>query len=207
MNQRMITVLLVSISISLGIFTIAMKNRKDSSGDFGDKPVQNWEWNDEWGSESENKETEEAPEPSEEIELDEIVEVDSYSEALKKSSELGKPVLVFFTSDTCEFCQKMKSNTLTDEKVKKALRGYIFVYVNTQKSRDGVNTFGVTVLPSYVITNHKEEELKSGSGFMNSQSFAEWLNNPDLMTQPKASEDFSQDIPEGKNRKRLRRKS
>jgi hypothetical protein len=61
------------------------------------------------------------------------------------------------------------------------------VYVNTDNDRATATKFRITSLPSFVITNVKEEKLKEDSGFKNASSFVNWLNEPKLFNQPKST--------------------
>jgi thiol:disulfide interchange protein len=115
--------------------------------------------------------------------------VDTYSEAIKKSGELGMPVLVFFEADWCVWCQKMKAETLTDAQVRQRMLGYIVVYVDADKERELTRKFKLTSLPAYVITNVEQIALKAGMGFQKPDEFQAWLNEPSLAKQPKKNVD------------------
>jgi thiol-disulfide isomerase/thioredoxin len=111
----------------------------------------------------------------------------SYAEALQKSGETGKPVLAFFTADWCTWCKKMKNETMTDSRVQSVLKNYILVYVDSDHDRNAVRKFGVDGLPSYVITNSREDKLKVETGFKSPEIFSSWLNDSSLFNQPKGA--------------------
>jgi len=167
-------------------------------GNLGGDNKTNWNWNDNWSS-TETPSNPQQPQqphvtppqpekPKDDMSMPQIVATD-YQDALAKSGEHGMPVLVLFKADWCGWCKKMESETLTDAKVKVAMKHYIMVYVDTDKDRRTASKFSVRGLPSYVITNNKEANLKSGSGYKDADDFAQWLDNPNLYEQPKAPQD------------------
>jgi thiol:disulfide interchange protein len=214
MSQRNIMMIfLVAVTFIFGALLLSEAMSKKTILNKED----NWEWEDKWTGSVEpisKKEIEEPevekPEVSPEEPLTQIT-ANSYQEALKISSETGKPVLAFFTSDGCGWCDKMKRETLTDSNVVEAMKSYVFVFVDTSKDRDGVRKFGIVGLPSYVVTNAKEERLKFGSGFMNGINFHNWLTGSKSVTQPrvvfKSTPSFEELIemrPENIKRRKLR---
>jgi thioredoxin-related protein len=101
---------------------------------------------------------------------------ENYNDALKKSKELNKPILLIFVTNWCTYCNKMKLDTFSNEKVVKEIEEkYISVYVDADKEKDLVKKFSVTVLPSCVITNYKEEKLKVSVGFKKPEEFLKFI--------------------------------
>lgn len=193
MNERNVAVgLLLFVILAFGglIFYDVKVGHKFEKLLGKEKVANNWKWEDNWDGKGP---TGPGPGPDRPSPTPPPVDVPgpqliagSYTEAVKKSGEVGKPVLAFFTADWCQWCKKMKSETMSDSKVQAALKSYIVVYVDTDKDRAPARKFGVESLPSYVITNAKEEKLKADGGFKNADSFASWLNNPSLFNQPRA---------------------
>lgn len=157
------------------------------------RQTQNWKWEDDWDSKDSPvvpTKPNHSPTPVTPIPLGQQFIAGSYQEAILKSGETGKPVLVFFTADWCNWCKKMKLETMMDSKVQSLLKNYILVYVDTDKDRSPVAKFNIESLPSYIITNSKEEKLKYENGYKNSGFFANWLNDPNLYNQPKSNQDL-----------------
>lgn len=166
---------IIKILIFVGLFICSFLYFKNTNLNF-DKD--NWKWNDNWNGKGPIKKIEPAGSVENLMPKDEIgIVANNYSEALFKSEKTGKPILVFYTAEWCSYCKKMKSETLPTQEVSQALKKYILVYVNTDIDRSGLNKFGVKSLPSFIITNSKEEKLKSSTGFMDKNSFVEWLNS------------------------------
>lgn len=149
--------------------------------------AKNWKWEDSWDGKGPITQPDKIQTPPVATPGPQLI-AGSYTEAIQKSGEVGKPVLVFFTAEWCQWCKKMKAETMTDSKVQSVCKNYILVYVDTDKDRAPATKFGVESLPSYVVTNAKEAKLKMDAGFKNADSFASWLNDSSLFQQPKAEQ-------------------
>lgn len=221
MSQRSILAgLLVFVIVAFGgMIFYDMKHGKKFDKLFNKQDqTTNWKWEDDWKSQGPNtppptRPTDQVPPvtPPAQPTGPQIV-ASSYAEAIQKSGQTGKPVLAFFTADWCTWCKKMKSETMPNEGVQTMMKNYVLVYVDTDKDRAPARKFGVESLPSYVITNSKEEKLKSDSGFKNAETFAQWLNNPNLFNQsgpqvrpPSGPPEKKQDDRNDSRRRPLRR--
>lgn len=163
------------------------------------KQQDNWTWNDSWNTpngpnvpNTPPSNTQPmlpngpAPAPNPEASPKEMVVASSYEDALKKSGELGRPVLLFFEAQSCSWCQKMKSESLADTNVRNLMKNYIFCDIDCGINRDVATKYSVSSVPSFVITNSTGASLKSGRNYMSVQQFSAWLNNPSLYNQPKS---------------------
>lgn len=185
MNQRKIMMIcLVVVGVLFGgIMFSALKN-----GQRFQKQESQWKWDDSWNGNMPNTSSPKLSEPNKpELNVkpskpEVQVTAETYAEALQKSQELNRPVLVIYTANWCGYCKKMKSETLSNDKVVHAMKSYVLVYVNTDKDRSGIGKFGVTGLPSFVITNFKEDKIKMKSGFMNAESFEAWLKDSNILS-------------------------
>lgn len=182
MNQRTGTLLLLLILL-LGFAGFLIYDYKNSNH-FGfrkDEPKSNWTWEDDWKANPIEQPKEQPKKP--ETPKEQVV-AGTYAEAIKKAAELKMSVLVFFESDWCSWCKKLKSETLSDAKVKEAMKKYIVVFVDTGKDRAAAKKFGVRYLPSYVVTNDKEEKVKSDGGFKTADEFLRWLGTQPDQVKP-----------------------
>lgn len=190
MSQRNVMLLMLVVTVVMfgGLVAYDLKTNNRLDKIFGKDQKVSWPWNDNWVPDGTIPpvvppitppivQPDTAPQVA--------VEAATYQEALTKAGELGRPIVVVFGADWCHWCKKLESETLPDAKVKAMLTNYVYVHVNTDNNRAVVSKFGVSGLPSYVITNSKEEKLKFGSGFKNGASFADWMNVPSLFKQPK----------------------
>lgn len=193
MSQKNITLLmLVAIIAMFGVLSAYDKKGDNYLENILRKDrADNWQWNNEWTDEPKET-TPFKPQPEEEVQKEEKTEeiksqivATNYQEALKKSGELGKPILLVFSAKWCSWCDKLKNETLTDPEVKNLMMNYIFLIVDTDRDGKTGQKFGVRGLPSCVITNCNEEKLKADAGFKPATVFAEWLNDKELFVQPK----------------------
>ena len=181
MSQKHVLMMIMSI---VGMFTclvmydMKVNHRFDNTTG---KEKQNWQWKDNWDKKDtpNNDQVEE-----DKVQPREQVEASSYDEAVAKAGELGKPILIMFEANWCKYCQQMKQ-TLSDDKVKDLLKNYVLLIVNTDNDSKTTRKFGISGLPSYVITNCDGEKLKTGSGYKGSSAFASWLDDEKLLVQPK----------------------
>jgi thiol-disulfide isomerase/thioredoxin len=64
------------------------------------------------------------------------VSLESYTEAHKKVSETGKPLVVMVSTDWCAPCQTMKKEVMPQVREHGVLRKVVFAIVNPDRDRD-----------------------------------------------------------------------
>lgn len=182
MNQHKIMMIcLVAFGILLGgfIFSAIKSSQKSKTQE------SQWKWDDSWNG---NMPSSQSPnlngkqEKIKPVKPNNQIMAESYTEALKKSEEYKMPVLVVYNANWCAFCKKLKSETFSDAKVIEAMKSYIVVTIDTDKDRSGIAKFSVIGLPTCVITNSKEEKLKVLSGYVNPDTFRNWLNDEKILS-------------------------
>lgn len=171
MKSNTLVLLFVAIALGLGIFAL-------EQGVF--TPVnqeQDWQ-NTSWETKPEEKAEEKEQEP---------ISHKGYAGALEEAKAANMDVLIFFTADWCPHCQKMKNETLSNEKVKKALEKYILYMCNTDQEQNIAKSYGVKGIPAYFIIDAEKSTvetpqiLKTGKGCLGVTSFLTWLNvNPNI---------------------------
>ena len=178
LNVTLGLTVLTAFVVSVEFFNINQNNNQKES-------TTNWNQNNTWDSQQNNNTTQ-----IEEIVKDEKqIIAQNYQEAIKKSAELNKPVLVFFSADWCSWCHKMKNQVFPKESVKKLLKNYILVFVDVDDDPKIFNDHDYEYIPAYSIIDAKEKILKKGSGFKNEKTFENWLNNPELYNLPQNNND------------------
>jgi len=209
MSQRNV-LLLVLVSI-VAIFGGLMAYDMSVNHRLEKDKKDNWQWKDSWSNNQNKVDPELKPDDQQEETIEETpksqIAALTYVEAVKKSGELGMPVMILFSAEWCNWCVKMHSETMTDENVKAIMINYILLNVNTDNDKETTKKFGITRLPSYVITNSNEEKLKSGNGFQSADSFHDWLNDSNMFNQPKIETTPPKEEDEGIKKERKKRRN
>lgn len=73
---------------------------------------------------------------------------DSYQAALKKAAAENKPVMAFFYTNSCAWCNKLVSETFQDKSVEEASGNFICVKIDGEKDRDLVYRYMVKGFPA-----------------------------------------------------------
>jgi thiol:disulfide interchange protein len=111
-----------------------------------------------------------------ETEITKPTQPKTYEELIKLLDNPNRPLAVlFFSAKWCGWCEKMKKETLKDDKVIKALDEYVFYIVDLDKEAKVGKKYGVSGIPAYCIIDKRERVFKKGAGYKNSSSFANWL--------------------------------
>lgn len=177
MNQKLLPMITAVLVVFVLIFIVTdFVSQKRWEKITGNESANNWKWNDDWQGTPVKPEPQQPQQPQQPQRLDPMVEVGDYATAIQQAKQTGKLVLVYFEADWCQYCQKMKKETLP--KVQSNLAGYIVVFINTDKNRPLAQKYGVTGIPAYFIVSGNEEKLKSANGFMAADAFANWLIKP-----------------------------
>jgi len=96
--------------------------------------------------------------------------------AFYKAKKEHKVVLVMAVSQGCKWCEKMKTETLSDKKVLDKLKNYILVMADreTPKEREQLPPF--KHVPIIFFMNAKKEELDNLRGYFDKEDFLTYLN-------------------------------
>ena len=84
-------------------------------------------------------------------------------QAMKRSIQDGKPVLIDFSAEWCKNCKAMELNTLKDSEVRKTLESFHAVRfdataISSPEVKAVLDRYNVTGLPAFVIINRIKEE-------------------------------------------------
>jgi thiol:disulfide interchange protein len=183
-------VLGILLVVCIGFGGIILYDMKANNRFGVNEPKSNWQWNDDWNQVNPQQQPQQPQQqPPVRPEVPERpmgqITATSYADALAQAGKHGMPVLINFGADWCSWCKKMKSETLTDQKVKDVMMNYVYLYVDTDKDRATGRKFGVSALPSFVITNCNEQKLKFEQGYKSAGEFEPWLNDSSMFKQPK----------------------
>jgi thiol-disulfide isomerase/thioredoxin len=188
--------------------TVVIYKKSHKAKDADVKSPSNWPWKNEW----EGGKAPPSPEPKKEdggqspvAPPVEAITAKSYEDAKELSGKFGRPILIFFTAEWCQYCQRMKSDVLPKPEVKTMMAKYIFLTIDVDTNRAVAKEFGVQKIPASVVTNMKGEKLKHEEKSMAADQYVAWLNDPKLFNQPKGDAPKKVDPPkeQPKEKKRL----
>ena len=84
--------------------------------------------------------------------------------------------LLYFSSDYCDPCERMRHTTWADHRVAAALTGYVPVKIDFLNQRPLDHQFGVDGIPTLIIIDSNNHVLKAITGGMDADEFLNWLN-------------------------------
>lgn len=70
-----------------------------------------------------------------------------YETGMKRAMREQKPLILYFFSSSCLYCEQMERDVLSDGDVKRKLEGVVFVRVQAEKRPDLVRQYGVFGYP------------------------------------------------------------
>ena len=113
----------------------------------------------------------------------ELLWMEDYNKAVQLSKESGKPLFIYFYSETCFYCEKFEKETLRNPEVVKLLEeNFVLVMINARREAGLARAYGIpgtpTVfvrLPNGTIIDYNLWK-KWHPGFMNSKELKEYLS-------------------------------
>jgi thioredoxin-related protein len=92
------------------------------------------------------------------------------------AAQTGKQVMVYVENRRSKWSQKMRTKTLNDKKVKKALDN--FVWVKLQKNSDEAKVYGLNpkLAPTVYFRRADGRSLATAKGYFDAKDFMLWVN-------------------------------
>ncbi len=95
--------------------------------------------------------------------------------AFKKAKEEKKILIVMAVSDNCQWCEKMKKNTLSSPKIAEKLKNYVLVMAD-RETEDEKNQFPpFEHVPIIFFMTHEKEIIDDLRGYFEAEDFLEYL--------------------------------
>jgi len=98
-----------------------------------------------------------------------------YADGMHTARTLHRPVLLYFHAATCDWCRKMDIETFTDPGVVTQAHGYVCIRIDQLRATDLTRKYGVTELPTAIITDAEGTSLVKRTGFLDTQAMLELL--------------------------------
>ena len=101
----------------------------------------------------------------------------NYVEGYQLASAQDKPVLLYFYSDNCSACAKMKFVTFKNDDLIRIINNlYIPIKINIDNNIDELNAYGITALPTIVVRTNKKNILAEYIGYQEPKQLASKLS-------------------------------
>lgn len=107
--------------------------------------------------------------------------------ATAKAKESNKPILAVFSAEWCGPCQAMKKEVYPEADVKKALEGWVPVYIDEKADRATMESFKVEAFPTFVVLSPEAKEEYRFVGGRPKEAFLETLSRYPRLRELKAS--------------------
>mgnify|MGYP003141093298 CR=1 FL=1 len=172
-NAKQVMPYVIGCLFILIILTVLAKQLENS---FISKP--NWIWSDNWRSaqmQPLNQPPQAPPseEPKPKDEGKQIV-THSFKEAKKLADKNKKDILAVFGYDACTYCKKLERETLSNAKVKEAMKKYVFFESDVQRDSTYVQ-YNLNGFPSILILDKNGQVKKSKIGYIDANQMETFL--------------------------------
>lgn len=98
------------------------------------------------------------------------------SEAMEIAEEQDKDVFLVFTSDTCQWCDKLDKDTLSDERVMSRLdKEYVTTIVDIDEQPEIARSFNAVATPVMLFLDNNGTEKQRLNGFYGPDELLEYM--------------------------------
>ena len=91
--------------------------------------------------------------------------------AFAQAAAENGPLVIVFHADWCSVCQRMERTTFQDAQVVERLRSVVSLKVDVDEQQGLVDYFGVTALPTTVVTTPTGEVVTFKVGYLDAAQF------------------------------------
>jgi len=105
------------------------------------------------------------------------VAADEYSEAMKKAKAEDKPVVLYFYSKYCRYCDAMDKDVLFDTEIKKTLNEeVVYLRVDVDTAKQTARLYNVRGYPTTCLFNPAGKGIVSIPGYIPKNDFKKILD-------------------------------
>lgn len=103
---------------------------------------------------------------------------ESYDAGLQKAEEQKKPVFVYARSESCYWCRKFETDTLTNQTVVALLRNrFVSVSLDADTQVNSMRFFKVYGTPTMIFMSFNGSEISRRRGYLQAAEFINELND------------------------------
>ncbi len=96
---------------------------------------------------------------------------------LLKAKKEHTPVMVYVKSDSCNYCNKMKKQTLSDNNIQKNLEGFLLVEVDKLDAETKRYLPPIRYTPTIYFISSKFKVVNTVKGYLPKDDFNLWIND------------------------------
>jgi thioredoxin-related protein len=105
-----------------------------------------------------------------------VTRADEHSDALKKAKMENKPVLLYFYSNYCTYCEAMDRNVLSDKNIKKSLAtDVVYLRINVDDKRETAARYNIRGYPTTYLLDPVGKRIAVIPGYMSKRDFGKVL--------------------------------
>jgi thiol:disulfide interchange protein len=97
--------------------------------------------------------------------------------AIAKAKVEKKNIMIMIESDYCRWCHKMHDTTLSDQKVKKALSGYVALKIDRSNPQLLKSFPAVAGVPTILFITPNKKILATALGYVETYDFMSYLRD------------------------------
>jgi thioredoxin-related protein len=102
---------------------------------------------------------------------------DEYSDAIKKAKIEDKPIVIYFFSKYCGYCEAMDKKVLFDKEIKKILdEETVYLRVDVDKEKQTAKLYNVRGYPTTSLLDPTGNRIISISGYVPKKDFKKILD-------------------------------
>lgn len=102
----------------------------------------------------------------------------SIDTGISEAKNLGKPIFLYFRSETCYWCKKFEEEALSDKRIIDILNNnFVIVSIDTFKQKNVAKTLGVRSTPFMIFFTKDGEEISRIPGYIPADEFLVKLNS------------------------------
>lgn len=101
---------------------------------------------------------------------------DDPASAVEAAQKLGRPIVVFVTSDHCSYCRKMEREVWTDRRIRKLVHSqYVALRLNADASPEAVRQLRVRAFPTTLRFSPGGAYQDGFAGFVDGEKLSKYL--------------------------------